>query len=76
MSGNVWEWTNTAYRPYPYDKTDGRESPSSLDNLVIRGGSFEGYPIRASERFEREEAAYNSVGFRCARDWLPSDVEQ
>lgn len=73
MSGNVWEWTNSLYMPYPYDKTDGRESPTLSDTLVIRGGSFEGYDVRASERYARVEARYISVGFRCVRDWLSSD---
>jgi formylglycine-generating enzyme required for sulfatase activity len=76
MSGNVWEWTSSRYRLYPYDKADGREIPTSSENLVIRGGSFEGYRITASERFERQEGEYISVGFRCARDWSPSDLDQ
>lgn len=73
MSGNVWEWVSSLYRPYPYDRNDGREISRSDEKRVVRGGSFEGYDIRASERSSRTEAQYTSVGFRCSRDWSPSD---
>ena len=42
MSGNVWEWTRTVYRKYPYAAADGREdisAPSEAER-VVRGGSF------------------------------------
>lgn len=40
MSGNVWEWTHSLSRDYPYDAQDGRESESVEDSRVLRGGSF------------------------------------
>jgi formylglycine-generating enzyme required for sulfatase activity len=41
MAGNVWEWTNSIDKPYPYDATDGREDPADRSSLrIMRGGSF------------------------------------
>jgi serine/threonine-protein kinase len=70
MAGNVWEWVSTLYRPYPYVSKDGRESASTQDRHVLRGGSWVLNPwdLRASNR-EFGEPGYRSVyiGFRCAR---------
>ncbi|MGV2433598.1 MAG UNVERIFIED_CONTAM: SUMF1/EgtB/PvdO family nonheme iron enzyme [Anaerolineae bacterium] len=39
VSGNVWEWTSTAYRDYPYTQED--EQPNNQDiSRIWRGGSF------------------------------------
>jgi len=40
MSGNVWEWTRSVYKQYPYEVIDGREDLTSKDTRVLRGGSF------------------------------------
>jgi formylglycine-generating enzyme required for sulfatase activity len=50
MAGNVWEWTRSLYRDYPYDPADGRENSKAGVGRVVRGGSF---------RFDRR-------GVRCA----------
>jgi formylglycine-generating enzyme required for sulfatase activity len=42
MLGNVWEWTRSLHKPYPYRADDGREHLGAGDDAqrVIRGGSF------------------------------------
>ena len=40
MAGNVWDWTNSIRKSYPYQAGDGREESGSLDARVLRGGSF------------------------------------
>ncbi len=68
MAGNITEWTNSLYWPYPYDPTDGRENLSFDQPHVARGYSFDtfqAYLARISE------TKFSSYGFRCARDATP-----
>jgi formylglycine-generating enzyme required for sulfatase activity len=39
LSGNVWEWTHSLLKVYPYNIRDGREVEGS-GNHVLRGGCF------------------------------------
>jgi formylglycine-generating enzyme required for sulfatase activity len=41
MAGNVWEWTGSLYRSYPYDAGDGREDPEAEGKRVVRGGAYD-----------------------------------
>jgi len=70
MAGNVWEWTSSLYKPYPYDPNDGREDPNARGSRVERGGSWYHPPWQA--RTTRRTAAghiyrrISDLGFRCA----------
>jgi ribosome small subunit-dependent GTPase A len=67
MHGNVFEWTRSAYRPYPYSPDDGRNEPGAAGDRVVRGGSWRDRPVRCRAAFRlahrRYQRVYN-VGFR------------
>ena len=67
MSGNVWEWTSSLYRPYPYRTDDGREDLTAADRRVVRGGSFDDLEglVRCAVRFGNgPNVLFRSLGFR------------
>jgi len=43
MAGNVWEWTLSKSKKYPYKPNDGREDLKGNDARVMRGGSLSTY---------------------------------
>jgi formylglycine-generating enzyme required for sulfatase activity len=78
MAGNVWEWTRSLVRMYPYRPEDGREDESGSGARVTRGGSF------MSSEWDARSAYRNSsfpdtrgdmVGFRVALHPRPGPAE-
>ncbi|MBI5305549.1 MAG: formylglycine-generating enzyme family protein [Chloroflexi bacterium] len=77
MIGNVWEWTRSLFKPYPYQNDDWREQTGDLGMRVVRGGSFFSKPNRArcasrlrqppNNRFEKD------IGFRVCALIAPPD---
>ncbi len=73
MAGNVWEWTSTLFKFYPYSAADGREDLTKSGKRIARGGSWHTFGgnagnARADTRFSLDPGYYGAyVGFRCAK---------
>ncbi len=87
MSGNVAEWTVTAFHSnaysfihdmnpdYRYDTKE--EDPDAYRLKVIRGGSWKdvGYFLQTSSRaYEFEDTTKSYIGFRCALTFLGRSI--
>ncbi len=72
MAGQVWEWTRSLYRPYPYKPRDGRENTGAPGPRVARGGNSASRDdeLTATARQPvfsgRLEGGHRYFGFRCA----------
>ncbi len=73
MAGNVWHWTSSLYRPYPYRAGDGREDARRAEIRATRGGAHD-WPAEGLSATHRggglsrsPEAGHHNIGFRCAR---------
>lgn len=68
MHGNAWEWTSSAYQPYPYRDDDGRNKPHLAGMpRVARGGSWYDRPKRCTSSSRLSYPPWQrvfNVGFR------------
>jgi len=67
MAGNVWEWTSSLYKSYPYRPEDGREDLSASGTRVLRGGSWNHHQgsARVSDRSGRyADPSLDDIGIR------------
>ena len=76
LAGNVWEWTNSLFRRYPYQPNDGRESVTAPGQRVVRGGSYN-HDLRQIRCAARDGMAAGVrdvyIGFRVvATDAIPT----
>ncbi|HSR33713.1 MAG TPA: SUMF1/EgtB/PvdO family nonheme iron enzyme, partial [Anaerolineae bacterium] len=80
MAGNVWEWCQSIYSPYPYQADDGREDLEYYEALeitpgrVIRGGAWYCGPadVRCSRRYgQNPSIRHDDGGFRVVQGEAP-----
>lgn len=77
MAGNVWEWTDSWYAPYPGN--DNLEIEYGQKYRVIRGGGAIDYYGAASTRRCADRArsfpygTYDALGFRCVMEAEPAN---
>jgi formylglycine-generating enzyme required for sulfatase activity len=70
MAGNVWEWCESLYAPYPYSCDGSREAQNDRAIRVARGGSFRDGPwaLRCAGRsgYHPDPECFPYIGFRLA----------
>jgi formylglycine-generating enzyme required for sulfatase activity len=77
LSGNAFEWTVSEYHPYPYTAWDGRETISSSQRRVLRGGSWnsDNRSTRAVFRYVSLPGYRNNpIGFRLCQPAILSNI--
>ncbi len=66
MAGNVWEWCDQNFAPYPGSSAE----PKDLTFKIIRGGSLGDEKNKAMATYRNwvpPERRYEALGFRCAK---------
>lgn len=73
MAGQVWEWTTSIYKPYPYVLHDGREDLSLAASRVVRGGNASSPAEKLTSTSRevvlpgRQTTGHAYIGFRCVK---------
>ena len=76
MLGNVQEWTSSEYKPY---KGNPKKDPNARPGMrVVRGLSsrYQGKKATVYERSAYTPSSMFDIGFRCAKDATPEDIEE
>ncbi|NWG18051.1 MAG: formylglycine-generating enzyme family protein, partial [Chloroflexi bacterium] len=78
MSGNAAEWTGSLEREYPYNADAAEDSGTDRrSDRIIRGGDWNddrGMVRTIYRAWGNPAAAYEEVGFRCARAYRDGDL--
>lgn len=67
MTGNVWDWTSSLYKPYRYVAGDGREDQEAEGPRVLRGGSWLNSRLDCRAAYRHQDvpgSRFGDLGFR------------